>query len=199
MTGSEDRIALVLVDLQNDFCHPDGVFAASGRRVEKLGELIEATNRLVREARKAGHLIVWIKMVWDGEDDLGLISSRSPFLAETGLRRGTWGAELLDGLDVAPGDTVVEKKRFSGFFKTDLESTLRAAGIGKLTVGGVRTDFCVESTVRDGYFRDFDITVVADACAGYSADMHEASLRVLNTVFSRVVKLDQALAEMSRT
>ncbi len=193
-----DRIALVLVDLQNDFCHPDGVFAASGRHVENLGELIETTNRLVRAARQAGHLVVWVKMVWNDEGDLGLIASRSPFLAKTGLRRGTWGAELLDGLEVTPDDALVEKKKFSGFFKTELEATLRSAGIERLTVGGVRTDFCVESTVRDGYFRDFDITVVADACGGYSVDMHHASLRVLNTVFSRVVRLDQAIAEMSR-
>ena len=76
---------------------------------------------------------------------------------------------------------------------------MREAGIGRITVGGVRTDFCVESTVRDGYFRDFDITVVADACAGNSTEMHEASLRVLNTVFSRVVGLDEAIAELRGT
>ena len=189
--------AVVLVDLQNDFCHPDGVFHQVGMKVEGLDALIERVNRLVEAGRANGHRIVWVKMVWQNDAALGLIAKKSAFLAKRGLRANTWGAELLKGLHVSASDTFVEKTRFSGFYKTTLEQLLRGAGITDLFIGGVRTDFCVESTVRDAYFRDFEVKVVADTCAGYKQDMHEASLRVLNTVFSKVISLDEAIDQLA--
>jgi ureidoacrylate peracid hydrolase len=136
--------------------------------------------------------VIWVRMTWNKKSDLGLIAYRSAFLAERGLRRGTWGAELLEGLTSKPEDWTVEKTRFSGFFKTDLEERLRAAGIDRLVIGGVRSDFCVESTVRDAYFRDFDVRVPTEIVGGYKQDMHEASLKLMNTVFSKVVATEEA-------
>jgi ureidoacrylate peracid hydrolase len=177
--------ALVLVDLQNDYVHPDGVFAGAGFVVDDVDGLVAATNALVGAARAAGLPVVWTTTIWADRAALGRLAERSPFLAKAGLRPGTWGAALLDGLDARPEDLVVEKQRFSAFHETGLADAL--AGVETLVVGGVRTDFCVESTVRDAFFHDHDVFVVADATAGYVAHLHEHSLQLMNTVFAQVV------------
>lgn len=186
--------AVVVVDMQNDYCHPDGVFFRAGLRLVGLDQLIDNINALTTAARRVQNPVVWVTMVWDDDEDLGLLRERSPFLAAEGLRRGTWGAELVDGLTVAPDDHRVEKKRFSAFFHSDLDRVLRSKAVDKLVLAGVRTDFCVESTVRDAFFRDYDVVVVRNAVGGYLPELHESSLRLMDTVFARVVDLDTARA-----
>ena len=184
----------MLVDLQNDFCHPDGVFARAGFRVADLDPLVAATNALIAAARAADQPVVWITTVWDDHADIGLLGTRSPFLDDEGLRRGTWGAELLHNLAAQPDDTVIEKTRLSGFYETTLHATLQGNRTHALVVGGVRTDFCVESTVRDAFFRDYETFVVEDAVAGYVPALHEHSLRLMNTVFAQVLDTHSAAA-----
>jgi nicotinamidase-related amidase len=183
--------ALLLIDLQNDYCHPDGVFARAGFTVADLPALVTATNALIASARAAGAPLIWTATTWEDADDVGLLGRRSPFLAADGLRRGSWGAAMLDELDFQPdADRVVEKRRFSAFHETGLVGELGDAEV--LVVGGVRTDFCVESTVRDAFFRDYDVFVVSDAVAGYVDVLHESSLRLMNTVFAQVVGVEDA-------
>lgn len=178
--------AAVIIDVQNDYCHPDGVFARAGLKVDDLHSLIERVNTLVRAARAAGRPVIWVRMQWMDRADVGLLAQRSPFLREEGLRVGTWGAQPVEGLAVSTEDRVVTKKRFSSFHETDLDQVLADAGVDALAVAGVRTDFCVESTVRDAFFRDLEVVIVRDAVAGFFPDLHEASLRVMDTVFASV-------------
>lgn len=184
--------ALVVIDVQNDYCHPDGVFAAAGLRVAGLEGLVERINALVAAARSGGRPVVWVRMEWPDDDSVGLLAERSPFLRERGLRRGTWGAEPVAGLDVRPGDHVVVKPRFSAFHRTSLDDLLARLAVDTLVMAGVRTDFCVESTVRDAFFRDLRVVVARDAVAGYVEELHAASLRLMGTVFAEVVGGGQA-------
>ncbi|MCQ0007817.1 cysteine hydrolase family protein [Actinomadura madurae] len=186
-------VALVAIDLQNDFVHPEGLFASNGMTVPDLDGLFGATNRLVAAARRGGRPVYWVRMVWDDERDGGLLVARSPMPAiARAHRRGTWGAELHEALDSAPGDRMIDKTRFSAFFRTDLERHLADDGIGTLVVAGVRTDFCVESTVRDAFFRDLRVLVAAPAVSGYVPELHENSLLQMGTVFAEVAALDRA-------
>jgi ureidoacrylate peracid hydrolase len=195
-TPGPTRAALLVIDLQNDFCHTDGVFArAKGMRVDDLSGLLARVGRLVRAARAAHVGVIWTRMVWDSDDEVGLLG-RGGFLAKEGLRRGTWGAELLSGLDVRRDDAVVDKKRFSAFFATDLERLLLDRGIGRLYVAGVRTDYCVESTVRDAFFRDLDAIVVRDCVAGYFDALHESSLTEMATIFAEVIDCEAAVERL---
>jgi nicotinamidase-related amidase len=183
--------ALLLIDLQNDYCHADGVFARAGFTVADLPALVRATNAVIAAARAASVPVIWTATTWKDSDDVGLLAQRSPFLAAGGLRPGTWGWQILDGLDYdAANDVVVEKRRFSAFHETGLPTVLGDAEV--LVVGGVRTDFCVESTVRDAFFRDYDVFVVRDAVAGFVPALHEHSLRLMNTVFAQVVNSAEA-------
>ncbi|WP_433248186.1 cysteine hydrolase family protein [Streptosporangium sp. CA-135522] len=194
MTDPATGVALIVIDMQNDYCHPDGVFARAGLTVDRLPELVDGVNTLVAAARAGGRPIVWVRMEWSDDDQVGLLGERSPFLRRAGLRAGTWGSELLSGLDARGDDIVTTKPRFSAFFETPLEDLLRERGVGRIVVVGVRTDFCVESTVRDAFFRDLEVVVVADAVAGYFEELHRGSLRVMGTVFADVVDLDAGTA-----
>jgi len=188
------RSAVVVVDVQNDFCHPDGIFSrAMGMRLEDPGGLVERINELTGAARRNEADVLWLRMIWDGDEEVGVLA-RGGFLAHEGLRAGTWGVELVDGVDVGDGDVFIAKKRFSGFFRTELEDILRARNVGRLYLAGVRTDYCVESTVRDAFFRDYDIVVVRDCVAGYFPQLHESSLTEMGTLFARIVGVDDAVA-----
>jgi nicotinamidase-related amidase len=103
-------------------------------------------------------------------------------------------AQVVDDLVVKPHDLVVEKRRFSGFYDTELELLLADAGVTTVVVAGVRTDFCVESTVRDAMFRDLEAIVAREAVAGYFPDLHENSLRLMGTVFAWVADIEDTLA-----
>ncbi len=176
--------ALIVIDVQNDYCHPLGRFAAAGLVVTDLDRLRAAVNAHVAAARAAGAPVVWVTMVYDDVADIGLLRESSPVDLSLALRRGEWGSQLLDGLDVAPTDPVVPKQRFSAFFATDLDEFLRSQGIERLVVCGVRTDVCVESTVRDAFMRDYEVLLSSTASASYFPQLHAASLRALGVLFA---------------
>lgn len=191
--------ALLLIDLQHDYCHPDGVFGRAGLKLDDLDGLVDAVNALSLAARAAGCPVIWAATVWNDEADVGLLARRSPFLAREGLRRGSRGADLLGRLERDATDHVVEKRRFSAFHETALATLLGDLSAKTLVVSGVRTDFCVESTVRDAFFRDLDVFVVADAVAGYVPALHEHSLTLMNTVFAQTVDLAEACQLLAAT
>ncbi|HWW25369.1 MAG TPA: cysteine hydrolase, partial [Caulobacter sp.] len=83
------------------------------------------------------------------------------------------------GPQPAPGELVVRKTRYSAFVGTDLDQRLRDMGVDTLVVAGLTTECCVDSTVRDAFDLDYHVFVAADACAAYEADLHEASLKVM--------------------
>jgi ureidoacrylate peracid hydrolase len=109
---------------------------------------------------------------------------------------GSWGAELFDGLGRRDDDIVITKKRPSVFFDTDLRVVLRGLGVERLIVGGVSTNWAVESTVRDGHSHDLEIVVIRDAVGTPFADLHEASLRSMGSVFAKVLPLSEFLAQI---
>ncbi len=190
--GRGPSTALVVIDMQNDYCHPDGVFAAAGLCIAELEELVAQINGLVAAARDAGRPIVWVRMEWSSDSDVGLLAERSPFLRHAGLRSGEWGSRLLDTLDADRRDREVVKTRFSAFHRTRFESLLAEWGVDTLVLAGVRTDFCIESTARDAFFRDLRVVIAREAVAGYFDDLHSASLRVLDTVFADVEPVSAA-------
>jgi ureidoacrylate peracid hydrolase len=186
-----ERYATVVVDMQNDYVEDRGVLPRAGMENAAAKAIVPRVRELVEFSRAQRIPVIWVTMVWENDADVGVLAERSPFLRHEGLRRNTWGAQLVDGLDVRQGDYVVEKKRFSAFYDTRLEGLLHNLGITHLLVAGVRSDFCVESTVRDAFFRDFRTTIVRDCVAGYFPELHENSLRVMGTVFARVLDLDE--------
>ncbi|MDB5055744.1 MAG: isochorismatase hydrolase, partial [Bacilli bacterium] len=106
---------------------------------------------------------------------------------------GSWGAEFYEVAPL-PGDIVVKKHRFSAFINTRLESVLRALKIETLVLTGVSTNICVESTARDGFMLDFRIVLMKDACAAFSQEEHDMSLKTIDTYFGMVARTNEVIS-----
>jgi nicotinamidase-related amidase len=187
------RTALLLVDLQNEFMHPDGALA--GDFPARSAPLLEAVRQLVAWAHAQQWPVIWLRLAFrPGHFDAvrDSMSRRRGTLVD-----GSWGAELLDGLGRDGDDIVITKKRPSGFFDTDLRIVLRGLAIERLVVGGVSTNWAVESTVRDGHSHDLEMVVVRDAVGTPYEDLHESSLRSMASVFATIRSLEEVLAEPS--
>lgn len=175
--------ALLIIDMQNGFCHPEGCFGKLGMPVSNHLAIVETINRL-REASHAAKIPVIFTRLCYNEDysDAGVQMEDLPQIKELrGLVRGTWDAEILDELvpDTNRGEIVVDKTRNSAFFKTDLEDMLRSRGVNQLLCTGVGSNVCVESTVRDGVSRDFYCKTLSDATAALTMEDHNASMKNL--------------------
>jgi ureidoacrylate peracid hydrolase len=176
--------ALLVVDMQNGFCHPEGSFPRIGMGLEGAGAAVRNAAVAVTQARRAAIPVVFTRHVYrPGRPDEGASLVRnSPELAGVnGLADGYWDAEVVDELGCGPEDLVVDKVRFDAFQWTSLEPLLRGLGVGELIICGVVTNLCVESTVRSAFMRDFPVTLLADCCAAKTRRLHELSLEVLTS------------------
>ena len=146
------KSAVLIVDMMNDFCKP------GGRMVLEDGYLIvEPIQRLVAAARAHKIPIVWICQKYRMDKYDKVTEKRVGTCYE-----GTWGAEQIDELPILPEDYVVNKRRYSGFFQTDLDLTLRDMGCEKVIVGGAVTNICVRGTVADAFQLDYEVFVPKD-------------------------------------
>jgi nicotinamidase-related amidase len=182
--------ALVVVDVQNDFCHPDGVFGKLGHDLSMMPPMAERLRALVDAARRKSMLIIWVRATYDD------IVTSAP-LAETYNRRnftqsqcleGSWGADWYGGATpaAAPNEVVVTKHRFSAFWDTPIDLYLRSNRIKTAVVTGVVTSGCVESTVRDAFFNDYYAVVASDCVAEASQERHDYALRKMAQAFGVV-------------
>jgi ureidoacrylate peracid hydrolase len=199
------RTAVIVVDMQNDFGAEGGMFAQAGIDIAPIRKAIEPTKAVLTAARRAGVKVVYLKMEFHpdlsnagppgspnrikhqplrvGERVTAPDGSQSRILV-----RGTWNTQILSELRPTPGDLIVSKHRYSGFYGTDLDEKLRSLGIEYLIFAGCTTSVCVESTMRDAMFRDYSCILLADCAAepigaGLPRSNHEASLLVLQTLF----------------
>lgn len=173
------RTALLVIDMQNDFCHAEGWFACRGIDVSPMRRPIPVIARLSDQLRNAGARIVWLNwgiradcanlppgVLYRGKRSAGatgygeqLPNGRGPALVQ-----GMWGAATIDELHAHPGDLLVHKHRLSGFWDSELDSVLRQVGITTLLFAGINTDRCVFSTLQDAGFLGYDCILVEDAC-----------------------------------
>lgn len=174
------RSALVVVDMQNDFCHPRGWFGQKGIRVAPMRRPIPVLQRLLPAWRKAGGRVLWLNwgvradvanlpptVLFKGKrtaDGVGY-GERSPEDRGRALVPGDWGAQVIDELPVDARDLTVFKHRLSGFADNDLDGVLRAQGITTLLWAGINTDRCVFSSLQDAGFLGYDNLLLADACS----------------------------------
>ncbi|NDW03653.1 cysteine hydrolase family protein [Jiella pacifica] len=171
------RTALLVVDMQNDFLHPDGWFAGRGVDISPLSTVVPAIRDLSASCRAASIPVVWVNWgVGHGADGLpanvlfrGKRKADATGYGEPGaLREGSWGAAVADELAPEATDLVVPKQRFSGFHETRLDSVLRNLGVTTLLFAGINIDRCVFETLTDAGARGYDCLLVEDACTTVS-------------------------------
>lgn len=187
--------ALVLVDLQNDFLHPQGAYGRAGQSAEAIAALPGRLRPLAGAMRAAGGWVVSTHFTLvPGKGGEPFVSDHlkrlRPFLGKGDFVPGSWGHRLVDELQ--PADLGVEKVAYSAFYMSRMEFVLRRAGIGSLMVAGIVTNGGVASTVRDAHVRDFHTAVLADGCAAFRPEVHETAIADLATV-STVLSCAEAL------
>ncbi|MEA2640583.1 MAG: biuret amidohydrolase [Chloroflexota bacterium] len=166
-----ERAALLIIDLQNDFVHPEGVKTQLGYAAlseEQRQEIIDNTNRLTTGMRARGWPVIFVNLTFRPDVlDTGLARAARrvrPIPAEAHyLERGTWGAEVTEGVTVEAPDILMEKKGNSGFPFTPLHRMLRNLGVQRCFISGGATSGCVAATVADGAALGYDFTVISDA------------------------------------
>ncbi len=189
--------ALVVIDPQNDFLHADGWYAKSGVDVSHMQRTIEPTRRLVAAARAKGIPVIWTRHGFRDGTDGGVFFQLRPFLKDGGLRQGTWGAAILDGLGIAPGDWIIDKTRLSAFFNTNLDGILRGLKADTVLFCGVLTNQCVAATSKDANFRDYKPIVVEDATGTTLPHLHDPAIEMIRVGWGEVRSLQEALAEIA--
>lgn len=185
MTRNPKRTALLTIDLQNDFLHPDGAYGRAGQGSDAIAALPQRIAPLAHMLRAKGGIYVSAQFTLvPGRGGEPLIAPHlkklRPFLTKGDFEPGAMGHRLVDTL--YPADFVVEKVAYSAFYQTRLEYILRAMGIETLIVGGIVTNGGVASTLRDAHLRDMDTIMLTDGCAAFRSDLHEATVSSLGTV-----------------
>ena len=177
---------LVVVDMQNDFCHPEGAACKRGRDIAFVQNMIPRLIRLVEKARQHAFPICFVRTSgnqWTNSD-VWTEFKNSELLA---CADGSWGAEFHAGLEPLPGDMVVTKHRYSAFIGTDLDMLLRARGVKSLLVTGVGTGMCVFHTLTVGFMLDYYITLVEDCCATtYGRAAHDEAGALVKKHYGRI-------------
>lgn len=178
------RTSVVVIDMQVDFAAPEGALGQAGVDLSSIPPALRAAERLVRAARRAGALVAFVGLETSPERDSAAALERirrrggDPEAERALCRAGSAGA-VFYGPQPRPGDLIVHKPRYSGFFGADLHDRLIAAGRDTLIVCGLTTECCVEATARDAFHLDHHVFVAADACAAYDPDLHAAALRAM--------------------
>jgi len=174
------RTAMIVIDMQNDFCSPKGWLAHIGVDVTPARRPIPPLNRLLPALRKREVPVIWVN--WGNRPDkLNLSPSLLHVYKPSGtgiglgdklpgnkapvLQKGSWAAAIVDGLKTHPKDIHVAKYRMSGFWDTELDSILRNLGVTTLLFGGVNADQCVLCTLQDANFLGYDCVLVSDCTA----------------------------------
>lgn len=201
--------ALVVVDMQNDFCKPSWAFDQLGINISMYPQMIPRLARLLAEAREHRLLIIYIQMtVLPGR------MSESPAQIRFNMRlhlgshyvteplsytvEGTPGQEIIAELKPQMGDLLIRKYRSSGFWGTNLDMLLRSNNIKSVILTGCTTEGCVESTARDALFNDYYVILPEDCVASDDPRQHEASLFLMRHRFDVVLSTDILAAWQQR-
>ncbi|HZT07910.1 MAG TPA: isochorismatase family cysteine hydrolase [Chloroflexota bacterium] len=195
------KTALIVVDMQNDFCDSHGAFATHGGDPSMIQAMAPRLLRLLEAAREIRLPIVHVRTHHSDWTDSASWLGRHA----TNYRLcfpGSWGADYFPGFEPrqdpewGPGshEYVVTKHRYSGFVGTDLDMVLRSRGVQTVIMTGEATNVCVETTARDAYMRDYFVAFVSDCTASGVRSAHEATLFTIGKHFGAVVTSDEIIA-----
>ena len=180
-----ERAALIVVDVQNDYCHLDGALGAAGFDVSTMDPMCSVIDTLRSDARRWDVPVVFLKTIHSPVTDTPAWRRKTNHSMAI-CREGTWGAEYYR-LRPDHDDLEVIKHRYSGFIGTNLAQVLAALGRTTVTMTGTATNVCVESTARDACMLDYDVVVVEDGVAATDPAAHRGSLENLGRFFGHVV------------
>jgi ureidoacrylate peracid hydrolase len=196
-----DETAVVVVDMQNAYASPNGYLDLAGFDIAGAKAAITSIKGVLDVAREAHVPVIYFQNGWDPnyveaggpgspnwhKSNALKTMRKRPELQGTLLAKGGWDYALVDELKPQPGDIIVPKTRYSGFFNSQFDSILRARGIRNLIFCGIATNVCVESTLRDGFHLEYFGVMLEDATHQAGPDyLQKASVFNIETFFGWV-------------
>ncbi len=187
--------ALLVIDMQNGFCHPEGTLARDGADISMMREILPNVRRLVEICRGRGIPDIWTIQEHFAEDrsrELHKIPHHTAKRFRPPCLKGTWDAEIVDELKplIDERSHLIRKQKFSAFYNTNLEVLTRILGARTLIVSGVSSNACVETSLREAYMRDYDLLIVEDCIGGVARDLHACAVRVWERFLGMVVTVN---------
>jgi ureidoacrylate peracid hydrolase len=214
LTVKPAETAVIVVDMQNAYATEGGYVDLAGFDIAGAAGAVAQTKKVVEAARAAGILVIFFQNGWDKDyveaggpgspnwhksNALKTMRAR-PELSGTLLAKGTWDYALVDELAPQPGDIVIPKTRYSGFFNTNIDSVLRSRGIRTLVFTGVATNVCVESSLRDAFHLEYFGVVLEDAVHHLGPDfIQKASIYNIEKFFGWVSTVADFCGAVSQT
>ena len=192
--------ALVVIDVQNDFCAADGMMADEGHALEAVQAMASRVPTTIDVARQAGVQVIFVRNTYSTPSNHYL---SGVWLEQATRRRaGTYtireacaedsdGWQFYGSIAPTPDEAIVTKHRFSAFYNTDLELILKAGAIRTVVLCGVASNVCVETTARDAFIRDYYVVFSSDGTATYDDESHQATLRTIDRFFGEVRALSE--------
>jgi ureidoacrylate peracid hydrolase len=191
--------AILAIDIQNDPCHPEGLYAKLGRDVSLRREAAHNAAAFIDKARKFNLAVIFVKLnhsKWN-ESPAWIRRSKLRGPWTEAYKEGTWGEQFY-AVQPKEEDPIVIKHRYSAFVGTDLEMILRSRNITTLIVTGGGTAACVESTVRHGLCLDYDILVISDCCGSSTVQEHSPALKRMDGLGATVVESGRVLETLEQ-
>ncbi len=168
------RYALIVIDMLNDFVY--------GRlKCERVKRIIPNIRRVLEWARSKKIPVIYANDSHIPDVDLELK------LWGPHAIRGSWGAQVIDELKPQPGDFIVEKRRYSAFFETDLDLLLRELGVDTVVLTGILTEICVKHTAADAFFRGYRVVVLEDCVEALSDEAQRWALDYMRRIYGAKV------------
>lgn len=195
--------ALLVIDVQNDFCAPNGIMDREGNDLRWVRAMVPRLRRLIKAAREAGVFVVFVQSVYGIAGNPYLSPSwleqaarrgRIGYIKEPVCKMGSWNFEFYDGVSPGLGEVTVYKHRFDAFEGTSLDLILSSKGIRSLIMTGVSTNVCVETTARRAFVSDYHVVFVGDCTSTYNQEDHDIALRTVDRYFGQVVNHEEILA-----
>ncbi|MFQ5613266.1 MAG: isochorismatase family cysteine hydrolase [Anaerolineae bacterium] len=180
------RAALIVVDIQNDMCHPDGALAKMGTDMEPILDTVERIKGLVAEARRVNVPVIFTQLTFDDMTMPPAVRLQREKNGDKNLCiKDTWGAELYE-FEPEANDRVVEKHRYDAFFETELDMNLKSLGAETLIVTGIASNVCAQATGLGAYMRGYFVVFLNDATSTYSDDAHYEALAYADRFLGQV-------------
>lgn len=213
LSSRPDRTALIIIDMQRDFCAPGGYADTAGLDIENLRKPIPQIQQLLSAARAQAMLVIHTREGHRSDllDCTPTKKARSARAAATIgsagpmgrlLIRGEYGHDFIDELTPIMGEPIIDKPGYGAFHQTDLEIVLRSQNVQRLILTGVTTEVCVQSTLREAVDRGLTCITISDACGSAYPELHQASLAMIAVeggIFGEVLTTDAMLKMMQAT
>lgn len=190
LTLKRECAALLVIDMQNYFIHPD-----SASYIPAGSAILPNVKKLITSFREAKRPVIYTAHVHQPDgSDVGIMG----WWWGDMIREGHPEAEIYSSIAPQPGEKVIKKHRYSAFYNTDLETILRCGKIEDLVICGVMTNLCCESTARDAYYRDYRVFFMADANGAMREEMHTATLVNLAYGFAHIGTSEDILSTLKK-